>query len=112
MRQLGEYRVYLTREHEYHVDRHVCRGVRERGSGQWLQVHWTLSQNLASAFADGNGRLFSVHTPSIGERLRFRCDGAERATSPILAIEQPARLSPALRDCMQHEANAALRETA
>jgi hypothetical protein len=89
MRQLGEYRVYLTREHEYHVDNHVCRAVRGRSGGQWLDGHWAVGQHLATAFADGCGRLFSIRPPCVGERLCFRFGGAEHETSPVLSIEQP-----------------------
>jgi hypothetical protein len=89
MRQLGEYRVYLTREHEYHVENHVCRAVRGRSSGEWLDAHWALGQRLTTAFADGHGRLFSICPPSVGERLCFRFGGADHETSTVLSIEQP-----------------------
>jgi hypothetical protein len=89
MRQLGEYRVYLTREHEYHVEKHVCLAVRGRSNGEWLDAHWAVGQHLASAFADGHGRLFSICPPCVGERLCFRFAGTEHETSTVLAIEQP-----------------------
>jgi hypothetical protein len=119
---VGEYRVYLTREHEYHVEGHVCCGVRERSNGEWLQAHWALAQHLTTAFADGAGRLFSIRPPVVGERLCFRPQGEEHYTSPVLSVEQLrpycdlpqelTRLAPALRERLLLGDADRLRETA
>jgi hypothetical protein len=107
-RLLHEYRVYLTRDREYHLESHVCRGVRERSTGEWLESHWSIGRHLTTAFADCAGRLFSIRPPVVGERLSFRLNGEEQSTTAVLAVERLppycdvtrglGRMPPALRD--------------
>jgi hypothetical protein len=88
MRRLSAYRVFLTRNSEYHVRGHVCFGVRDRRSGDWQQAHWALGQRLASAFPDGQGKMCSISSPSIGEPLWFATGERPHCTSPLLAVEE------------------------
>jgi hypothetical protein len=115
-----EYRVYLTREREYHLESHVCRGVRERSTGEWQESHWAIGRHLTTAFADGAGRLFSIRPPAVGERLCFRLDGQEQSTSTVLSVERLApycdvtrglaRVPPALRERLLHGTTDSFRE--
>ena len=109
MRRLSSYRVFLTRQSEYHVRGHVCFGVRDRRSGQWLGGHWALERRLATAFPDGNGKMCCISGPGIGEPLCFCVDDRLHETSPVLAVEERAhldlaggigRISPALLDAV------------
>lgn len=92
MRRLSAYRVFLTRQTEYHVRNHVCFGVRDRRTGQWIETHWALNQRLAAAFPDARGKMCSVSTPLIGEPLWFAMAGGLHHTSPVLGVEERAHV--------------------
>jgi hypothetical protein len=87
----AEYRVYFTRNSEYHLRNHVCVAVRDRRTGQWFEEHPALSRPLAAAlrFAD---QFATLHTPNLGESLDFAQDhdGEPLRTSPVLSIENRA----------------------
>ena len=87
MRSTSAYRVFLTRNSEYHVQNHVCVGVRDRRTGQWLDTHPALRCPLRSAVA-ANGGLQALFVPCVGERLEFDVDGASLRTSAVLDIEE------------------------
>jgi hypothetical protein len=76
------YQVFLTRNSEYHLQSHVCVGVRDRRTGQWFAEHPALSRPLMSAF---------LRTPHLGESLEFDLDGEPLRTSPVLNIEERKR---------------------
>jgi hypothetical protein len=86
MRNAAAYRIFLTRNSEYHVESHVCVGVRDRRTGNWVQDHPALKRALISAVA-ANGGLQALYTPCLGERLEFDIDGASLRTSAVLDIE-------------------------
>jgi hypothetical protein len=81
------YRIFLTRNSEYHVDSHVCVGVRDRRTGNWVADHPALRRELLGAVAANGGSLQGVYTPCLGERLEFEIDGALLRTSAVLDIE-------------------------
>jgi hypothetical protein len=81
------YRIFLTRNSEYHVESHVCVGVRDRRTGHWVQDHPALQRALLNAVA-ANGCLQALSTPCLGERLEFDIDGAALRTSAVLDIEE------------------------
>ena len=88
MRRLSAYRVFLTRNSEYHVRGHVCIGVRDRRSGHWLAQHPALTRPLAQSVVDVDGRLRSIGLPARGEFLEFDVEGCPLRTSPVLDIEE------------------------
>jgi hypothetical protein len=120
MRRLSSYRVFLTRQSEYHVRGHICFGVRDRRSGEWLESHWALSTCLAGTFPDAQGNMCSIASPAIGEPLWFAVDGFLYHTSPVISVEEREhldlsaglrRLSPALRSALEHASPSAIRDT-
>lgn len=88
MRSADAYRVFLTRNSEYHVQSHVCVGVRDRRTGRWLEDHPALRRALLSAVAANGGGLQALYSPCLGERLEFDVDGAALRTSAVLDIEE------------------------
>ncbi len=93
MRRASAYRVFLTRNTEYHVRGHVCIGVRDRRTGQWQAEHPALARPLAESVVDSGGRLQSLRVPSLGDPLEFVVAGASLRTSPILDIEEREALN-------------------
>jgi hypothetical protein len=97
----SHYQVFLTRNSEYHLRRHVCVGVRDRRTGRWFERHPALSHPLAGTVSTA-GELALVQAPVLGEALEFDVNGAPLRTTPILTIEKRTRsahfagLEPAL----------------
>jgi len=81
------YQVFLTRNSEYHLQRHVCVGVRDRRTGRWFLDHPALLRPLAGAVMS-SGQVTPLHTPNLGESLEFLLDGEPLRTSPVLNIEE------------------------
>jgi hypothetical protein len=122
MRRLSAYRVFLTRQTEYHIRGYVCFGVRDRRSGQWLESHWALRKRLAQTFADAHGKICSLRSPAIGEPLCFDIGHGLHQTSPVLAVEErqhwsigdnsgPDRIHPLLRESLASSTAESLRDT-
>ena len=88
MRRNSAYRVFLTRNTEYHVRGHVCIGVRDRRSGAWFKDHPALTRPCANCVVQPDGRLSSPHLPSLGDPLEFDVNGRPLRTSPVLDIEE------------------------
>ena len=82
-----DYQIFLTRNSEYHLQTHVCIGVRDRRTGVWLEQHPALQRRLASTVRTA-GALAVLQRPQLGESLEFDVDGAPLRTSPVLNIEQ------------------------
>lgn len=82
-----DYQVFLTRNSEYHLQRHVCVGVRDRRTGSWVEGHPALQRALTSTVRTA-GELAVLQRPQLGESLEFDLDGAPLRTSPVLNIEQ------------------------
>lgn len=81
------YQVFFTRNSEYHLQSHVCVGVRDRRTGQWFVEHPALSRPLAGAVLLA-GQFASLRTPNLGESLEFDQDGERLRTSPVLNVEE------------------------
>jgi hypothetical protein len=92
-----EYQVFLTRNSEYHLQSHVCIGVRDRRTGAWIKQHPALQRPLSSTVRTA-GSLAVLQRPQLGESLEFDLDGAPLRTSPVLNIEQPKPAHYAVRD--------------
>ena len=84
---LSTYQVFLTRNSEYHLQSHVCVGVRDRRTGRWLTEHPALQRPLATTVRTA-GQLAPLQKPQLGESLEFDLDGAPLRTSPVLNIEE------------------------
>ena len=87
MRRSTAYRVFLTRNSEYHIQAGACIGVRDRRSGAWIADHVALGQRLADTYADESGRVRASTLPVIGEPLTFVVAGQAFTTSAVLSIE-------------------------
>jgi hypothetical protein len=81
------YQVFFTGNSEYHLQSHVCVGVRDRRTGQWFVEHPALSRPLAGAIFLA-GQFSSLRLPHLGEPLEFDQDGEPLRTSPVLNIEE------------------------
>jgi hypothetical protein len=92
MRRPSAYRVYLTRNSEYHVRGLTCFGVRDRRSASYVADHWALGQRLDGTFPDASGHIRACELPVVGESLSFRVRGELHRTSAILAVEERASL--------------------
>ncbi len=93
MRRASAYRVFLTRNSEYHVRGHVCIGVRDRRTGQWVREHPALRRPLSQSVADATGHLQTLCVPSLGDPLEFDVPGQQLRTSPVLDIEEREALN-------------------
>jgi hypothetical protein len=85
-----DYQVFLTRNSEYHLQSHVCVGVRDRRTGAWVEKHPALHRALSSTVRTA-GDLAVLQRPQLGESLEFDLDGAPLRTSPVLNIERRNR---------------------
>lgn len=83
-----DYQIFLTRNSEYHLQSHVCVGVRDRRTGSWVKQHPALHRRLSSTVRTA-GALAVLQRPQLGKSLEFDMDGAPLRTSPVLNIEQP-----------------------
>jgi hypothetical protein len=88
MRRASAYRVFLTRNSEYHVRGHVCIGVRDRRSGHWCSDHPAVARRFSHSVVDHQGRVAAPHVPSLGDELEFEFDGQALRTSPVIEIEE------------------------
>ena len=84
---LVTYQVFLTRNSEYHLQGHVCVGVRDRRTGRWMEQHPALHRPLATTVKTA-GQLTPLQKPQLGESLEFDLDGAPLRTSAVLNIEE------------------------
>lgn len=87
------HRVFVTRNTEYHVRRDLCVAVRDRRSGEWLRGHLALRQRVHGGlkFTRAGGILPNLGTPGVGESIFFHANGRDLVTSPILAVDRPAK---------------------
>lgn len=87
------HKVFVTRNTEYHVRRELCVGVRDRRTGKWLRGHMALRSRVSGGlcFTPTGGIRANDGTPAVGESLFFVADGRDLVTSPVVAIERPAR---------------------
>jgi hypothetical protein len=87
------YRMYVTRNTEYHFRDDLCVAVRDIRTGQWLPAHLAVSRRLS-----GSVRILSNGTavpnfgsPSVGEALYFGDEPRELITSRLCGVERPPR---------------------
>jgi hypothetical protein len=83
-----DYQIFLTRNSEYHLQSHVCIGVRDRRTGAWVKQHPALQRPLTSTVRTA-GALAVLLRPQLGESLEFDLGDAPLRTSPVLNIEHP-----------------------
>lgn len=84
------YKVFVTRNSEYHMRRNTCVAIRDRKSGEWKRHHRALRQNLAGSILfeeDGNIRV-SPGLPRVGESMYFEVGGIDLVTSSIVSVER------------------------
>jgi hypothetical protein len=101
------YQVFLTCNSEYHLQSHVCVGVRDRRTGRWFDQHPALRRPLAMTVSISTaGQLALLKTPQVGEALEFDTGGQPLFTSPVLNIEQRKRAAsqPAFPEGMRSPA--------
>jgi len=84
---LATYQVFLTRNSEYHLQSHVCVGVRDRRTGRWMDEHPALQRPLSTTVRTA-GQWAPLQRPQLGESLEFDLDGSPLRTSPVLNIEE------------------------
>jgi hypothetical protein len=87
------HKMFVTRNTEYHVRRDQCIGVRDRRSGRWLHGHLAIKGRVEGGlrFSSEGGITPNGGLPSIGDSLFFHAAGRDLITSPVVAIERPAR---------------------
>lgn len=88
MRRPSAYRLFITRNSEYHVRGSICCAVRDRRTGSWLTEHLTLGRPLRDAFTDESGRVRIASIPMVGEPLVFVVEGRPLRTSSVLSVEE------------------------
>jgi hypothetical protein len=88
-----KHRVYVTRNTEYHFRDSLCVAVRDRRTGQFMQGHSALSGRIDAGikFFENGSIAPSPGEPRPGECLYFASDGRDLVTSPLEAVERPAR---------------------
>lgn len=101
---LATYQVFLTRNSEYHLQSHVCVGVRDRRTGRWLAEHPALQRSLSTTVRTA-GQLAPLQKPQLGESLEFDLDGAPLRTSPVLNIEERGGAGASQRSVMAPRAS-------
>ncbi|MEY4580381.1 MAG: hypothetical protein RL701_5084 [Pseudomonadota bacterium] len=86
------YQVFLTRNSEYHLESHICVGVRDRRTGRWFDQHPALFRPLTMTVCTA-GQLSLLRAPQLGESLEFDIGGDRQPlrTSAILNIEERPR---------------------
>ena len=86
------YKVFVTRNSEYHVRRDTCVGVRDRETGQWLDSHFAVSLPVIGAirFFESGAMTANPGLPAVGESLYFEALGRDLVTSSVLAVERPS----------------------
>ncbi len=87
------HKVFVTRNTEYHLRRGVCVAVKDRSSGEWLDAHLALRQQVHGGlrFTRSGGIHANAGTPSVGDSLFFHASGRDLVTSPVLKVERPER---------------------
>jgi hypothetical protein len=87
------FRMYVTRNTEYHFRGERCVAVRDRRTGQWLESHLAVDRRLAGGvrFFQNGTAVPSCEPPKVGEALYFDEGGRELITSVLASIERPAK---------------------
>jgi hypothetical protein len=87
------HRVYVTRNTEYHFRDGFCVAVRDRKSGDFLQGHLALRRRIQGSlrFHTSGAIVPNAGEPEAGEALCFAQGERDLVTSPLEAVERPAR---------------------
>ncbi|MFO0679574.1 MAG: hypothetical protein U0169_23810 [Polyangiaceae bacterium] len=87
------HRVYVTRNTEYHFRDGFCVAVRDRRTGDFLHGHLALRRRIHGGLKFFlNGAIVpNPGDPQVGEALYFEANGRDLVTSPLEAVERPAR---------------------
>ncbi|MCA9530842.1 MAG: hypothetical protein KC543_11950 [Myxococcales bacterium] len=92
-RERRVHRVFVTLNTEYHVRRQTCVGVRDRRTGRWLRDHTALRGRVSGGLSflpNGSVRACDGE-PGPGESLFVVSAGRDLVTSPLVAVDRPAR---------------------
>jgi hypothetical protein len=92
-RERRRHRVYMTRNTEYHFRDGFCVAVRDRRSGDFLHGHLALQRRVHGGirFSSEGGILPNPGEPQAGESLYFAAEGRDLVTSPLEAVDRPAK---------------------
>jgi hypothetical protein len=87
------HRVYVTRNTEYHFRDGFCVAVRDRRTGEFLHGHLALRRRIHGGLRFFlNGAIVpNAGEPRPGEAIYFAYDGRDLVTSPLEAVERPAK---------------------
>ncbi len=87
------HRVYVTKNTEYHFKDGFCVAVRDKRTGDFLQGHLALRRRVHGGLRFYlNGAIVpNAGEPNVGESLYFSSEGRDLVTSPLQAIERPAK---------------------
>ena len=87
------HRVYVTRNTEYHFRDGFCVAVRDRRTGEFLHGHLALRRRIHGGLRFFlNGAIVpNSGEPRPGEAIYFAYDGRDLVTSPLEAVERPAK---------------------
>jgi hypothetical protein len=87
------HRVYVTRNTEYHFRDGFCVAVRDRRTGDFLMSHLALRRRIHGGirFYVNGAIVPNLGDPRPGEALYFATGGRDLVTSPLEAVERPAR---------------------
>jgi hypothetical protein len=85
------YKVFVTRNTEYHVRSQTCVGVRDRHSGYWVYDHFALHRPIAGALrvSEAGAINASPGLPQVGESMYFEAPGRDLVTSLVISVERP-----------------------
>jgi hypothetical protein len=87
------HRVYLTRNTEYHFRDGFCVAVRDRRTNEFLHGHLALRRRIHGGlkFFMNGAIVPNMGEPKPGEALYFAYEGRDLVTSPLEAVERPAK---------------------
>jgi hypothetical protein len=87
------HRVFVTRNSEYHLRAHVCVGVRDRQTGEWLHSHFAVTRRIAGSirFFESGAMSATPGMPQLGDSLYFEELGRDLVTGSVIAVERPPR---------------------
>ncbi len=89
------HRVLVTNHTEYHMRGETCVAVRDLTTGEWVRDHSAVGSRLESALGGQAWR--AAHSGvGVGDKLYF---SADVLTSPVRAVDRPAREVVPLYDC-------------
>ena len=87
------HRIYVTKNTEYHFRDGFCVAVRDRRTGDFLHGHLALRRRIHGGlkFYMNGAIIPNSGEPRVGEALYFSSEGRDLVTSPLEAVERPAK---------------------